>query len=136
LNPADALAFVRQHHRAVLATRRGDGAPQLSPVVATVDGDDRVVVSTRETAVKVRHLRREPRLWLCVLPDSFFGDWIWLEGGVEIVPLPDAMPGLIDYYRSIAGEHEDWDDYRAAMEREHRVLLRVTIDRAGPDVSG
>ena len=86
--------------------------------------------------MKVHNLRRDPRLWLCVLPDEFFGRWIQVEGRATIVPLPAAMDGLIDYYRRISGEHEDWDEYRAAMERERRVLLEVELRRAGPDRSG
>ena len=132
----DALKVIREQHRAVLATMRDDGTPQMSPVLVAVDDDGRVLVSTRETAVKVRNLRRDPRLWLCVLPDSFFGRWVQVEGRAEIVSLPDAMHGLIDYFRRVFGEHDDWDDYRAAMERERRVLLRVTVSRAGPDQSG
>lgn len=132
----EARGVVREQHHAVLATMRSDGTPQLSPVSAAVDDAGRVVVSTRETAVKVRNLRRDPRLWLCVLPDGFFGRWIQVEGDVEVLGLPEAMEPLVDYYRSVAGEHPDWDDYRAAMERERRVLLRVTVTRAGPDRSG
>jgi PPOX class probable F420-dependent enzyme len=132
----EAREVVREQHRAVLATIRDDGTPQMSPVLVAVDDAGRVLVSTREPAMKVRNLRRDPRLWLCVLPDSFFGRWVQVEGRAEIVSLPDAMDGLVDYYRRISGEHEDWDDYRAAMERERRVLLRVTLTRAGPDRSG
>ena len=73
---------------------------------------------------------------LCVVNDGFFGEWIQVEGRAEIVSLPEAMDGLIEYYRRISGEHPDWDDYRAAMERDRRVLVRVTIERAGPDVAG
>jgi PPOX class probable F420-dependent enzyme len=131
-----ARAFVRENHRAVLATMRRDGTPQLSPIACTVDDSGAVIVSTRETAAKTHNVRRDPRAWLCVLNDSFFGQFVQLEGSVTIVSLPDAMDGLIDYYRSISGEHPDWDDYRAAMEREHRVLLRLDLTRAGPDYSG
>ena len=132
----EALEYVRLHHNAVLATLKKDGSPQLSPVTAGVDEAGRVVISTREAAYKVRHLRQDPRVWLCVTPDSFYGRWAQLEGTAEIVSLPEAMDGLISYYRDISGEHPDWDDYRAAMERDKRVLLRITITRAGPDVSG
>ena len=120
----------------MLATLREDGTPQMSPVLVALDDDGRALVSTRETAVKVRNLRRDARLWLCVLPDGFFGRWIQIEGRAEIVPLPEAMDGLVDYFRRVSGEHENWDDYRAAMQRERRVLVRVTLDRAGPDRSG
>jgi PPOX class probable F420-dependent enzyme len=132
----DARAVIREQHHAVLATMRRDGTPQLSPVAATVDADGRVVVSSRETAVKTTNVRRDPRAWLCVFPDGFFGRWVQVEGTVEVVSLPQAMDGLVEYYRSVAGEHDDWDDYRAAMQREQRVLIRLDLTRAGPDVSG
>jgi len=131
-----ALAFVRTQHHAVLGTLKSDGTPQLSPVTVGVDGAGRVVISTRQTAYKVRNVRRDPRVWLCAFPDRFFGEWVQIEGTADIAELPEAMDGLVDYYRGISGEHPDWDDYRAAMERENRVLLRVTVTRAGPDVSG
>jgi hypothetical protein len=68
-----------------------------------------------------------------VLNDRFFGDWIYIEGEADVVSLPEAMEPLVEYYRSISGEHDDWDDYRAAMEREQRVLVRITPRRVGPD---
>ena len=96
----------------------------------------RVVVSTRETAMKAKHLQRDPHVAICVITAGFFGEWVQVEGNAEIVHLPEAMDGLIDYYRNISGEHPDWDDYRAAMQREKRVLVKVTIERAGPSKSG
>jgi PPOX class probable F420-dependent enzyme len=131
-----AREFLHAHHRTVLATFRSDGRPQLSPVLCAVDDKGRVLISTRESAVKARNARRDPRVSLCVLNDGFFGDWVQVDGDAEIISLPEAMDLLVDYYRRIAGEHSDWDDYRAAMESERRVVLRVTITRAGPDVSG
>jgi PPOX class probable F420-dependent enzyme len=131
-----ASEFLRDHHRAVLATTRSDGRPQLSPVTVAVDDEGRALISTRETAVKTRNLARDPRASLCVMNDGFFGDWIQAEGDVEIIHLPEAMELLVDYYRRISGEHPDWDDYRAAMQRDRRVIVRVTITRAGPDISG
>jgi PPOX class probable F420-dependent enzyme len=132
----EARAFVREHHRAVLATMRRDGTPQLSPVACTVDDSGAVVVSTREPAAKTHNARRDPRAWLCVLSDGFYGQFVQVEGSVTVVSLPEAMDGLIDYYRSISGEHPNWDEYRAAMESEQRVLLRLELTRAGPDYSG
>jgi PPOX class probable F420-dependent enzyme len=132
----EARAVVREQRRAVLATMRRDGTPQMSPVLVAVDDDGRILISTRETAVKVRNVRRDGRLWLCVLPDGFFGRWVQVEGHVEVLSLPEAMDGLVDYYRRVAGEHDDWDDYRLAMQRERRVLLRVQLERAGPDRAG
>jgi len=132
----EARRFVRENHRTVLATRRADGRPQMSPVVAAVDGAGKVVISTRETAIKTRNLRRDPHASLCVMNDGFFGPWVQIDGAAEIVPLPEAMEGLVDYYRAVAGEHPDWNDYRRSMEQERRVLLRITVERAGPDHSG
>ncbi len=131
-----ARSYVRDQHHAVLATLRKDGSPQLTPVDAAVDEAGLVVVSTRETAFKVKHIRRTGRAWLCMLPDSFFGDWIYIEGNATIQSLPEAMDGLISYYRSISGEHPDWDDYRAAMDRDQRCLIKIELTRAGPDLHG
>ena len=134
---AEARDYLRTHHRAVLATMRRDGTPQMSPVACAVDGSGAVVVSSRETAVKTKNVRRDPRAWLCVFPDSFYGDrFVQVEGDVQVVSLPEAMEPLVEYYRAVAGEHPDWDDYRAAMERDKRVLIRLDLIRAGPDVEG
>jgi PPOX class probable F420-dependent enzyme len=130
-----ALDFITHNHRAVLATSRADGNPQLSLVAAAVD-DDTVVVSTRETAVKTKNLRRRPWASLVVFTDNFYGNSVQVEGPVEVVSLPEAMDGLVAYYRQISGEHPDWDEYRSAMEQERRVLLRITVERAGPDQAG
>ena len=132
----EALEHVRQHHRAVLATSRQDGSPQLSPIAVTVDSDGRLLISSRETAYKVRNLRRRPSASVCAFTDAFFGPWVQIDGDVEIVSLPEAMDSLILYYRSVSGEHPDWDDYRAAMERDQRCIIRITPRRAGPNVSG
>jgi PPOX class probable F420-dependent enzyme len=131
-----ATSFLSTHPRAILATMRSDGRPQLSPVVAAVDDDGRVLISTRETAVKAKNLARDPRASLCVINDGFFGEWVQAEGNAELIHLPDAMPILEDYYRRISGEHPDWDDYRESMRRDKRLIIRIAIDRAGPDVSG
>jgi PPOX class probable F420-dependent enzyme len=131
-----ALDYLRSHHRSVLATRRADGRPQLSPVVAAVDADGLVAISSRETAIKVKNLRRDPYASLCAFADGFYGDWVQVEGPVEILSLPEAMEPLVEYYRLLSGEHPDWDDYRAAMRRDQRVLVRIRVERAGPNVSG
>jgi PPOX class probable F420-dependent enzyme len=130
-----ALGFLRDHHHAVLLTRHRDGRPQMSPVVAGVQGDH-VVISSRETAAKVRNAIRDPHVSLCAFTDRFYGDWIQIDGTAEVVHLPEAMELLVAYYRDISGEHPNWDDYRAAMERERRVLMRITPLKAGPDRHG
>ncbi len=132
----EARAFLRQHHRGVLATFRRDGGLQMSPVLAAVDDEGRVIMSSRETAMKTKNLQRDPRAHLCVFTDAFFGEWMRVDGTAEVVSLPAAMEPLVDYYRRVAGEHDDWDDYREAMREEQRVLLRISIEEAGPDVGG
>jgi PPOX class probable F420-dependent enzyme len=133
---AEALEFVRHNHNAVLATTRSDGSPQLSPVTVGVDDAGRIVISTRETAIKTRNLRRDPRAVLCVVTTRFYGDWVQLTGTADIVSLPEAMEPLVEYYRGISGEHPDWDEYREAMRSQQRVLVRITPTAAGPNVSG
>ncbi|MFL6238714.1 MAG: PPOX class F420-dependent oxidoreductase [Actinomycetes bacterium] len=135
MGPSDAVSWVRTNHRAVVAVLRPDGRPGLTPVTVGAE-DDVIVISTREPSMKVRHLRRDPRIWMCLINDGFFGDFLVVEGDVEIVPLPDAMEGLVDYYRNISGEHSDWEDYRAAMVRDQRCLLRITPTYVGPTVGG
>ena len=132
-----ARDVLRAQHHAVLSTVRPDGQPQMSPVLAVVDDEGYAVISTRETAYKVRNLRRDPRAWLCSLPDAFFGgQWVQVEGAAHIVSLPEAMDGLVAYYRAASGEHPDWDDYRRAMLLDKRCLVRIRIERAGPDREG
>ena len=131
-----ARDFLRRYHRGVLATRRPDGGVQQSPVIASVDGEGRAIISTRETAYKTRNLRRDPWAQLCAFTDRFFGPWVYVEGTAEVLSLPDAMEPLIDYHKRFPGHDPDWDDYRARMERERRVLVRITLERAGPDRKG
>ena len=131
-----ARDFIRDNHRGVLATRRPDGSVQQSPVLATVDDEGRVVISTRETAYKTQYLREDKWAQVLVFTDRFFGDWVLVEGRAEVVSLPEAMEPLIAYYKSFPGENPDWDDYRERMQREQRVLVRITLERAGPDRKG
>jgi PPOX class probable F420-dependent enzyme len=129
MSPGEARAFVASNHRAVLITRRSGGGLQTSPVLVGVDDEGKVVISTWEGAYKTRNLRRDPRVVLCVLSDDFFDPWIRIEGTAQIASLPEAMAGLVDYYRRISGEHPDWDDYRRAMQHEQRVLVRSRSTR-------
>lgn len=132
VTPEAAREFVANNHRAVLMTHRAGGQLQTSPVTVGVDADDKVVVSSRETAAKVLNLRRDPSATLCVVSDGWFGDWVQVDGTAEIVSMPEALDGLVDYYRRISGEHPDWDDYERVMREDRRVLIRVSIESAGP----
>jgi PPOX class probable F420-dependent enzyme len=126
----EALRFLTDNHRGVLATYRRDGKVQQSPVTAGLDSRGRVIISVTEDRAKARNARRDPRISLCVFNDGFFGPWVQVEGTAELVDGPDRLDALVDYYRRLSGEHPDWDDYRAAMERDRRVLLRFEIERA------
>ena len=129
------LNYVRDNSRAVLASRRRDGSPQMSPVnIAVVD--EEIIMSTRETAIKTWNMRRDPISWLCVFPDKWLGRWVQLQCRAEIVSLPDAMDLLVSYYRTLSGEHPDWDDYKRAMVDDQRCIIKFEIEAAGPDIQG
>ncbi len=131
-----AQEFLQSNHRGVLATYRKDGSLQMSPILIGVNSEGVGIISSRETAYKVKNLRRDPRAAVCIFVDKFFGNWIQIDGTAEILSLPEAMEPLVDYYRRVVGEHPDWEDYRQAMEREKRVLIHITIESAGPDKRG
>jgi PPOX class probable F420-dependent enzyme len=124
--------FIRPRHNAILSTRRADGTPQMSPVTMGVDPDGTILVASYPERAKVRNLRIRPQAQLCVLSDSFAGEWVQVSGMTTIVDLPEAVEGLVTYFRSISGEHSDWDEYRRAMIVQGKVLIRVVPDTWGP----
>lgn len=129
------LEFLRPRHHAVLLTHRRDGSPQMSPVTCGLDDDGRVVVSTYPDRAKARNARRDPRVSLCVVSDDW-DPWVQVDGTAEVLDLPESVEPLVDYYRNIAGEHPDWDEYRAAMVAQGKSILRITIERWGPVATG
>ena len=133
---AVAQQFLRENENAILATWRRHGRLQMSPVTVGLDGAGRAIISSQDTTAKVRNLRRAPRATLCVFVEALRGPWVQMEGTAAIVTVPDAMEPLVDYYRRLAGEHPDWEDYRRAMTADRRALIRITIERAGPDRQG
>ncbi|MFG1775937.1 PPOX class F420-dependent oxidoreductase [Micromonospora sp. NPDC049051] len=133
---AELTEFLRPRHRVVLMTTRADGRPQSSPVTAGVDGEGRLVISTYPERAKVANVRRDPRVSACVLSDDWNGPWVHLDGTAEVLDLPEALEPLVEYFRRISGEHPDWDEYRAAMVRQGKSLIRVTIDAWGPIATG
>jgi PPOX class probable F420-dependent enzyme len=130
------IEFLRPRHRVVLMTTRADGRPQSSPVTAGVDTAGRLVISTYPERAKVTNVRRDPRVSACVLSDEWNGPWVQIDGTAEVLDLPDALEPLVEYFRCISGEHPDWDEYRAAMVRQGKSLIRVTIDSWGPIATG
>lgn len=126
------LEFIRPRHNGILVTIRQDGLPQLSPVTMGVDAEGRIVVSTYPERAKARNAARREQASMCVLSDDFGGEWVQVDGRIELVGQPAAVEGLVEYYRSISGEHPDWDEYRQAMVSQGKVLLRLGIERWGP----
>jgi PPOX class probable F420-dependent enzyme len=128
--------FVRPRHRAILATVRNDGSSQMSPVTIGLDVSGSVLISSYPERAKVRNLRRRPEASLCVLSDSFSDAWVQLWGLATVIDLPEALDGLVDYFRSISGEHPDWDEYRQAMVAQGKVILKVDVQHWGPISTG
>ena len=130
------LDFLRPRHRGLLATRRADGSPQLSPVTCGIDTQDRIVVSTYPSRAKSRNARHDPRVSMCFLSDDWDGPYVQVDGTAEVLDMPAALDGLVEYFRCISGEHPDWDEYREAMVRQNKSLIRIDIQRWGPIATG
>ena len=132
----ELLEFVRPRHHMVLLTRRSDGAPQASPVTGGVDDDGRIVISTYPERAKTINARRRPDVSVLVLSDDFEGAWVQVDGHCEVLDVPESVEPLVEYFRNIAGEHSDWDEYRRAMIEQRKSLLRITPTRWGPVATG
>ena len=132
----ELLSFVRPRHHMVFVTQRTSGGVQTSPVTGGVDADGRLVISSYPERAKVANARRSPSVSVLVLSDDFGGAWVQVDGTCEVIDLPGALEPLVDYYRSISGEHPDWDDYRSAMVAQGKCLLRVTPESWGPVATG
>ena len=132
----ELLDFVRPRHRMVLTTFRADGSLQSSPVTGGVDPDGRIVIASYPQRAKSANIRRRPQAGIVVLSDEFNGPYVQVEGPAEVVDLPEALEPLVDYFRAVAGEHSDWDEYRQAMRDQRKCLIRVTPQRWGPVATG
>jgi PPOX class probable F420-dependent enzyme len=130
------LEFVRPRHKMILLTPRADGGWQGSPVTAGVDDQGRIVISTYPERAKAANVKRRGRAAVVVLSDDFNGPWVQVDGDAELIELPDAVEPLVDYFRSISGEHPDWDEYRAAMAEQGKALIRITPTRWSPVATG
>ncbi len=136
MDAASLADFIRPRHHAILVTTKADGGPQLSPVTCGMDTEGRIVISTYPSRAKAVNARRDPQVSVCVLSDDWDGAWVQVDGTAEVLDLPDALEPLVEYFRVISGEHPDWDEYRAAMRRQGKSLIRVTITRWGPIATG
>lgn len=132
-----AKEFLKNNHWGILATRRKNGSIQMSPVTVGLDDNGRAVISSRETAYKVKNLRRDPRAALCAITKSFHGEgWVQINGNAEILSLPEALETLVYLHRQAYGEHKNWPEFHERMVREKRVIIRIDIESAGPTVRG
>ncbi len=135
------LAFVAEHRWGVLATVKRDGRPQLSNVGYAYDPDAGLIrVSVTDDRAKTRNLRADPRVTLHVASKDFW-TWVAVEGTAELTPVAadphDAtVEELITYYRGISGEHPDWDEYRAAMVADRRLVVRFRPEHAYGQLPG
>jgi PPOX class probable F420-dependent enzyme len=132
----DLLDFVRPRHHLLLSTVRSDGRPQLSPVTGGVDQNGRIVISSYPARAKAVNAARHPEVSVCVLSDDWNGPWVQVDGSAEVLAMPEALDGLVDYFRCISGEHPDWDDYREAMRRQGKSLIRIAVESWGPIATG
>ena len=132
----ELLDFVRPRHRMVLTTFRTDGSLQSSPVTGGIDDQGRLVIASYPQRAKSANIRRNPKASVVVLSDEFNGAYVQIDGAAEVINVPDAVEGLVDYYRAIAGEHPDWDEYRSAMLTQRKCLIRVTPHSWGPVATG
>jgi len=132
----DLLDFVRPRHRAILLTRRSDGGPQGSPLTCGVDDSGRIVVSTYPERAKTRNAKRDDRVSLIVLSDEWNGPWVQIDGTAEVIDSPESVEPLVEYYRNIAGEHPDWNEYREAMLKQAKSIIMITPERWGPVATG
>ncbi|WP_046470731.1 PPOX class F420-dependent oxidoreductase [Allosalinactinospora lopnorensis] len=132
----ELLEFLRPRHRAILLTRRSDGSPQASPVTCGVDGRGRIVVSTYPERAKTRNAARDPRVSVLMLSDEFDGPWVQVDGSAEVIEGEEAVEPLVEYFRVISGEHPDWDEYRSAMRKQGKALVRITPEHWGPVATG
>lgn len=132
----ELLDFVRDRHHFVLVTTRQDGRPQVSPVSGGVDGEGRLIISTYPDRAKTINAERDHDVSVCVLSDDFGDAWVQVDGRAEVLRMPEAEDALVDYYRCIAGEHPDWQEYRAAMRVQGKALIRITPTRWGPVATG
>lgn len=130
------LDFVRPLHKVTLVTTRKDGRPQVSPVSGGIDDEGRVVISTYPGRAKTANLRRDPRATVLFHGDDWDDAYVQVDGTAEVIDMPEAVEPLVDYYRSIAGEHPDWDEYREAMAKQGKSLIRITVERWGPIATG
>ena len=129
----DAQKFLQQNHRACIAVRQKDGWPQMTFVSPGIDPQGRVIITSRGTTYKIKHLRREPRVSMLIFGEQYSGSkFVQIHGTAEIIEQPAAMDMLIYWYKQVRGEHTNWAAAPTRMGDEKRVIIRVSIEKVGP----
>jgi PPOX class probable F420-dependent enzyme len=130
---ATAQKFLRDNHRACIAVRQKDGWPQMTLVTPAIDAEGRVIITSRGTTYKIKHLRRDPRVSMLIFGEQYSGSkFVQIHGTADLIELPKALDILIYWYKQVRGEHKNWDEYKKQMQDEKRTIIRVTIEKVGP----
>jgi PPOX class probable F420-dependent enzyme len=133
----DGLAeFLDGRHRWVLATTRADGRPQLSLVTGGMTADGLLAISTYPERKKTGNARRNGAVSVLVMGDEFNAEWCQIDGDARVLDMPEAVEGLVEYYRCISGEHPNWEEYRRAMAEQGKSVILIEPTRWGPISKG
>lgn len=133
----DVQKFLRDNHRGVLVARKRDGWPQITLVTPGIDAEGRVIITSRGTTYKVKNIRRDPRVSMLIMGEQFSGSkYVQIQGTAEVISQPEAIDILIYWHRQVRGEHKSWDEYRARMKEEQRVIIRINVEKSGPNTRG
>lgn len=132
LGRADLASHLESRHRWVLATTRADGRPQMSLVSGGMIADGRLAIATYPERVKARNVRRNPHVSVAAMGEEFNDAWVQIDGDAEVLDLPEAGDAFVEYFRSISGEHADWDEYRQAMVDQGKCMILITPTRWSP----
>ncbi|MEE8607097.1 MAG: pyridoxamine 5'-phosphate oxidase family protein [Nitrospiraceae bacterium] len=133
----EAKEFLKDKKHGVLVARKKDGSLQMTLVSPVIGANGDLIITSRETTYKVKNIKRNPQISLLVFGEKFHGsNYIQVDGKAGIIPQPQAMDIILDWYRQIRGEPENWDDIRKKTIAERRIAMRINIERVGPQSRG
>ena len=133
---AGLIEFAAGKNRWVLSTIRSDGRPQMSLVTGTMTSSGELLISSYPSRAKVHNAKRNPLVSVAIMGDEFNDAWVQIDGEATVDDMPAAADGLVEYFRSIRGEHDDWDEYRQAMADQGKSVIRITPTRWSPISTG
>jgi PPOX class probable F420-dependent enzyme len=136
VDKAGLADFLSDRHRWMLATTRGDGRPQMSLVTGAMTAAGSLVIASYPQRSKALNARRNSLVSVAVMGPEFSSAWVQIDGTAEVVDMPEAGDAFVDYYRSISGEHSDWDEYRQAMADQGKCMIVIEPTRWSPVSKG